>query len=368
MSRCDLFLCGDVMTGRGIDQILKVPSRPQLYEPYIRDARDYVELAERVSGPLARPVDFSYVWGEALAELVRARPDARIVNLETAITTSEDAWPDKDINYRMHPANVQCLTTFGIDVCVLANNHVLDWGAAGLLETLDCLRGVRIAPVGAGRTLAEAKVPATISTSGGGRVVVLAVGHVSSGIPPSWAAKADLPGIALLHNLGPDEARAIAERAARERLAGDIVVLSIHWGTNWGHEIPDEHVRFAHALVDGGIDLVHGHSSHHPRAIEIYRDKPILYGCGDFVSDYEGIHGYEAFRGDVSPMYFASFDVTDRGPAFLALRVVPFRLRRMRLERAAPADSEVLLHAWRRFGTQVMLRDDGSLVVPVRET
>jgi poly-gamma-glutamate capsule biosynthesis protein CapA/YwtB (metallophosphatase superfamily) len=119
----NLFLCGDVMTGRGIDQLLPQPSRPHLYEPYVTDARDYVRLAERASGPIARPVGFDYVWGEARAEIDRRAPQLRIVNLETAITTSEDAWPGKGIHYRMHPANVGVLTAARIDACALANSH-----------------------------------------------------------------------------------------------------------------------------------------------------------------------------------------------------------------------------------------------------
>ncbi|MFZ5772705.1 MAG: poly-gamma-glutamate biosynthesis protein, partial [Thermodesulfobacteriota bacterium] len=54
-----LFLCGDVMTGRGIDQVLPHPSEPVLYESYMRSAAGYVQLAEEKNGPLARPVDFS---------------------------------------------------------------------------------------------------------------------------------------------------------------------------------------------------------------------------------------------------------------------------------------------------------------------
>ncbi len=72
-----LFLCGDVMLGRGIDQILPHPADPRLYEPHVVSALTYVELAERVNGAIPRPVDFSYVWGDAIAELERLRPDAR---------------------------------------------------------------------------------------------------------------------------------------------------------------------------------------------------------------------------------------------------------------------------------------------------
>jgi poly-gamma-glutamate synthesis protein (capsule biosynthesis protein) len=156
-----VFLCGDVMTGRGIDQILPHPSGPRLHEKYVSDARTYVALAEEVNGPIPRPVEFSYIWGDALAELQRVSPDAGIVNLETSVTRSSDAWR-KGINYRMHPANVGCLTAAGFDVCTLANNHVLDYGYAGLIETLETLQRAGLQTTGAGRTLAEARQPAAV--------------------------------------------------------------------------------------------------------------------------------------------------------------------------------------------------------------
>ena len=128
-----LFLCGDVMTGRGIDQVLPHPVNPILYEPYLRDAREYVELAETAHGSIPRPVGFDYIWGDALEELEHARTDSRIINLETSITTAEEAFP-KAINYRMNPANVGCIMTARIDCCCLANNHILDWGYTGIEE------------------------------------------------------------------------------------------------------------------------------------------------------------------------------------------------------------------------------------------
>src|SRR5688500_18002383 len=97
-----LFLCGDVMAGRGIDQILPFPSDPAIHESYLRSARDYVGLAEATGAEVPRRAGFSYPWGDAIGELERALPGARIINLETAVTLS-DAWADKGINYRMSP-------------------------------------------------------------------------------------------------------------------------------------------------------------------------------------------------------------------------------------------------------------------------
>jgi poly-gamma-glutamate synthesis protein (capsule biosynthesis protein) len=361
-----LFLCGDVMTGRGIDQILPQPGNPELFEPYMRSALGYVELAERRTGPIGRRVDFAYIWGDALAELDRVRPDARIVNLETAVTASDDAWPGKGIHYRMHPANVPCIAAAKIDCCVLANNHVLDWGYSGLAETLETLRGAGIRTAGAGRDDAEAAAPAAIELPGTGRVLVFAFGHESSGVPRSWAARKDRAGVNFLADLSEQSADAAAELIRTRRRAGDLVVVSIHWGGNWGYAVPREQQAFARRLIDAGAaDVVHGHSSHHPKAIEVYRERPILYGCGDFLNDYEGIRGHEAYRPDLALMYFVSLDAGSGRLAELAL--TPVQIRRFRVNRAAPQDAAwletELSREGRRFGTRLERAAGGRLLV-----
>jgi poly-gamma-glutamate capsule biosynthesis protein CapA/YwtB (metallophosphatase superfamily) len=364
MPRLELFLCGDVMTGRGVDQILPHPSSPRIYEDYLHDARDYVELAERTSGPIARPVSFSYVWGDALEELRIRAPDARIVNLETSVTANDTPWPDKGINYRMHPDNMACLTTAKIDVCVLANNHVLDWGHRGLVDTIHALHDAGLHTAGAGLGRAEAESIAIVDVPDG-RVLVVAVADASSGTPRSWEARQDRPGVARVQALDEAEVAALAGRIERVRRPGDIAVVSIHWGTNWGHAIPSEHVRFAHALIDRGIDVVHGHSSHHPRAIEIYEGKPILYGCGDLITDYEGITWprLDPYRPDLVFLYFVTFE----DGALVELRMTPMRIRKMRLERASAPEADAMSAALERasheFRVAVTRAEDGSILV-----
>jgi poly-gamma-glutamate synthesis protein (capsule biosynthesis protein) len=242
----ELFLCGDAMTGRGIDQILPHPSKPRIYEPAVSSALGYVGLAERANGPIPYPVDFSYVWGDTLAELRARAPDRRIVNLETSITTSEEALP-KGINYRMHPRNVACLQAAGIDCCVLANNHVLDWGIPGLLETVESLRRAGISTAGAGRNAADAARPAVLD-AGKGRVLVFGFGSPTSGVPIDWSAGEGRPGVQVLPDLSAQTASRVADRIHAQRRPGDLVVASIHWGGNWGYEIPRAQREFAHRL------------------------------------------------------------------------------------------------------------------------
>jgi len=331
-----LFLCGDVMLGRGVDQILPYPGDPSLAEPCVRDAREYVTLAEAVNGPIPRPVDVAWPWGDALAVLDEVEPDARVVNLETSITRSAERAVGKAVHYRMCPDNVACLAAARPDVCVLANNHVLDFGRQGLVETLDVLAGAGLAAAGAGRDADEARRPAIISGVRGGRVVVFAFGMPSSGIPPTWAA-GDRAGVEVVPEWSRTWAAEIVDRVRKVKQPGDVAIVSVHWGSNWGYEIGDDQIRFAHWLVDGGVDVVHGHSSHHPRPVEVYRDRLILYGCGDLIDDYEGITGYESFRDDLRLAYLVAVD--PGSGALLDLRIVTLQARRMRLTRASPGDT-----------------------------
>ena len=350
-----LFLAGDVMTGRGIDQILPHPGDPLIHESFMKSAVGYVDLAQRANGPIPHPVDFPYVWGDALEVLDRAAPDARIVNLETAVTTSVEYWKDKGINYRMHPENVRCIAVARIDCCVLANNHVLDWGYSGLQETLLTLKKADVKCAGAGGNLHEAEAPAVIEAGGKGRVVVFAFGSETSGIPYSWGASIDRPGIPLLEDLSDKTVRRIAERVKQVKRRGDVVVISLHWGGNWGFDISNEQIDFAHRLIDeAGADVIHGHSSHHPRGIEVHHEKPVLYGCGDLLNDYEGIRGYEEFRGDLCLMYFAGIDASTG--SLVRFYAIPMRVKRFRLTRAQPEEAgwlrELLNRESERFGVR----------------
>jgi poly-gamma-glutamate capsule biosynthesis protein CapA/YwtB (metallophosphatase superfamily) len=363
--RITLFLAGDVMLGRGVDQILPHPGDPALREDYVRSATTYVDLAERAHGPIPRPADLAYVWGDGLDALERVRPDLRIVNLETSVTTSDDFAP-KGINYRMHPGNVGCLRAAGIDCCTLANNHVLDFGRRGLLDTLHALDEAGIASAGAGRDTAEAEAPAILEVAGRGRVLVFAFGEASSGIPPGWAAGKDEPGVGLLEDLSERTVMRIAERVQAQRRPGDLAIASIHWGGNWGYEIPRAQTRFAHRLIDlAGFDVIHGHSSHHPRAIEIHEDRPILYGCGDFLNDYEGIEGYEAFRDDLVLMYLPTLSASSG--RLVGLRLIPFQIRNFRLRRPSRDDAawlrDTIDREGRKFGVRTGMGDDGEFAV-----
>lgn len=336
------------MTGRGIDQVLRHPSDPAIHESYLRSALEYVRLAEERNGSIPRRVEPSRIWGEALRVLEEVSPDARVVNLETAVTRSDD-WSPKGINYRMSPENVDVVTAAKIDCCTLANNHVLDWGREGLIETVETLHAAGIATSGAGRNLAEAEAPATLSAGLESRILIFSFGIESSGIPADWAGGKDKAGVAYFADLSEQALERVIARVRAVKGPRDLVVVSIHWGSNWGYEISDAEINFAHALIErAGAALVHGHSSHHPKAIEVYQDRLILYGCGDLINDYEGISGYEPYRGELGFMYFPTVD-GDSG-RLMRLELVATRMQRFRLCLASANDALWLCSALDREG------------------
>ena len=361
-----IFLCGDVMTGRGIDQILPHQSDPVIHEGYMKDARGYVEIAEKVNGPIPRSVAPAYIWGDVLDELERMAPDLRLINLETSVTQSPDYWKGKGLHYRMHPENIDCITAAKVDVCSLANNHVLDWGYAGLKETLETLRRAQIRGVGAGGDLKEAESPVITEIKRKGRVIVFAFGSPTSGVPLSWGASEKRPGVNWLKDFSDDTIERIRKKVKEVKQERDIVVASIHWGGNWGYHIPQGEIHFAHQLIgEVGVDIVHGHSSHHVKGIEVFRDRLILYGCGDLLNDYEGIGGDEYYRADLGLMYFASMDPWTG--KLVQLQMTPTQIKHFKVNRASRDDALWLANTLDRegegIGTGVKLDEDNLLTL-----
>lgn len=358
-----LFLSGDVMTGRGIDQVLPASVDPILHEAYVKDARDYVLLAERENGKIKQPVSYQYIWGDAFKLWKQNAPDLKLINLETSITTSNQAWPGKGIHYRMHPENLKVLTTAGIDQVSLANNHSLDWGRKGLEETMKSLRGAGISFSGVGNNEKEAAKASILETEKG-RVLVFSYGMPNSGVFDSWAAGTNNSGVNYLPGMSEKELSRIKEDIARQKQAGDLVILSVHWGGNWGYDISQRQREFAHQLIDQGIvDVIFGHSSHHPMGMEVYQNKLIIYGAGDFINDYEGISGHEEYRGDLSLMYFPEIDMNTG--QLISLEMYPMKIKNFRLHRASKKDvkwlQKTLSREGKRLGTSLNMDDENAL-------
>ena len=278
-------------------------------------------------------------------------PDLKLINLETSITVNDEPWPGKGIHYRMHPENVKLLSTGEIDHVSLANNHVLDWGRPGLKETMQTLKNAQIDYSGAGKNKSQAQAP-SIYKKDSVRILVFSYGAGNSGIPPAWASEDTQAGVNYLRGFGMEELKGIKANIQSYRKAGDIVIFSIHWGGNWGYEIPKNHQSFAHDLIDkAGVDVIFGHSSHHPLGMEVYKKKLIIYGAGDFINDYEGIGGHEQYKPYLSLMYFPEIDLNTGG--LLSLKLIPMEIRKFSLHRANTSQAKWLANILDREGEKL---------------
>lgn len=357
-----LLLTGDVMIGRGVDQLFDIHCDPQLYEPWVTDARHYVSLAEAKHGSIPQPVSYAYVWGDFLEDCATEKPDFRMINLETSLTLSNAYAPRKGIHYRAHPSQVGILRAANIDGCVLGNNHILDWGRDGLEETLKTLKNANIRWAGAGLNAHAAEEGMGFSLSSK-NLEVVAWGSVTSGIPLAWQAGMHQSGVNILECSSLSH---VLKKLQGLKPSNNVVLVSIHWGDNWGYDIPHEQRSLAHALIDqGGASIVHFHSSHHPKAIEIHSHRLILYGAGDLINDYEGIEGYEEYLPDLGVTYFPRIDGTTG--QLLSLRMRVYARRNMRLIRATEKEvmdlSSLLREPCLALGTRLSQRAGNSLTI-----
>jgi poly-gamma-glutamate synthesis protein (capsule biosynthesis protein) len=164
----------------------------------------------------------------------------------------------------------------------LANNHTLDFDYEALFDTLHILPAAGIHYAGAGTTFSEASAPAIWEVKG----TTIGLLAFTDNEPP-WEATAERPGVWYVPiSLWDKRAKHVLEVVSRTREQVDMLIVSAHWGPNWGYAPPAEHIPFAHALIDAGADIIFGHSGHIVRGIEVYKDKPILYCTGDFIDDY----------------------------------------------------------------------------------
>ncbi|WP_077490192.1 CapA family protein [Sinomonas mesophila] len=286
-----------------------------------------------------RRVEPAYVWGDLLPILAQA--DVRFANLECVMADGGSPWPGKVFHFRSDSKNVACLEAAGITVVSLANNHTLDYGFDAFREMLPLLDAHGIRRAGAGLDAAEAQRPATV-TAGGTTLGVLAF----TDNEPGWAAGAVTPGI--FHaptDLADPRTRALVEGVQRVRGEVGFLVLSAHWGPNWGTAVPPDHAALAHALVDAGADAVFGHSAHIFRGVEVYRGKPVVYSAGDFVDDY-AVDDIE--RNDQSFLFL--LEVDDGAPTWL--RLFPTVIADLQVRRAG-AEAQWIARRMQRRSAQL---------------
>lgn len=227
-----------------------------------------------------RQAPAAFPWGDTLPVLAQA--DARFANLECVLADGGEPQRGKVFHFRSDLKNVATLTAAGINAVSLANNHVLDYGVDAFRETLPALDRSGILHAGAGPDRDAARRPAITNL---GNTAVAFIAFTDN--EPDWEAGPRRPGVYYVPvDAGDSRVRELLALVRRTRATVGLLVVSAHWGGNWGAEVPSAHRDLGRSLVDAGADVVFGHSAHIFRGVEIYRGRPLVYSAGDFVDDY----------------------------------------------------------------------------------
>lgn len=215
---------------------------------------------------------YDYPYRDLKEEL--SRPDLTVANLESPVTTRGEE-QKKEYTYRSKPEALKAFRQAGFDIVNLANNHIMDYGADGLLDTLGYLDKEGILRTGAGADADEAYKPVIVEKNG----VKLAFLGFSHKVPDdTWKAGTKKPGTAELYSTK----RALAAVSAAKKQA-DLVIVMAHWGEE-RHDRPEEkHRVMARSFIDEGADLVIGSHPHVLQSLELYKGKYIAYSLGNFL-------------------------------------------------------------------------------------
>ena len=310
-------ITGDVMIGRMVNEMLSVTS-------------------------------YTYPWGDVLP-LLRST-DINLINLETALTTSTEEVL-KVFNFKADPDRVQSLIEAKIDVCNLANNHVLDFSEEGLIETLSVLDDAQIEHVGAGQNRTEALKPVIIEKKD---ITVGIIGFTDN--EPGWEAEENTPGVSYVR---VGDVAKIEKEIKKLRNEVDILIFTIHWGPNMVQRPKKEFIDFAHDIIDLGVDIFHGHSAHIFQGIEVYNKKLILYDTGEFVDDY---YVDPFLRNDQSFFYLVEIDKN----GIKKVELVPILIFHMQVNKAVGSNYRETVDRLkllsREFGTTIEETEKGVFV------
>lgn len=290
---------------------------------------------------------FRYPWGTVLPYLQNT--DLNLVNLETTLTNSNKIVP-KVFNYKASPEKVAILKEGNIEVVTLANNHIGDFSDEGLLETLDTLDKAGIQHVGAGANIGAAQKPVIITKN---NIRIGIIGYTDN--EPGWLATNEKPGT---NYIRVGDIETITEQIKELRPNVDILIVTSHWGPNKRQRPTQEFINFAHAIIDAGADIIHGHSAHIFQGIELYKNKVIFYDTGDFVDDYAVD---PILRNDRSFFY----TVTIEKNGVKKIKLIPTLISNMQVNVATGTERDAILKRLQELSADfdTKISEDGTIII-----
>lgn len=217
-------------------------------------------------------LDYPYRKVEGLLK----RYDIVFANLESSITARGKEFTNKTWRFRASPGTASYLTNLKLDVLSVANNHMLDYGETGMSDTLQFLKKWGVGYTGAGMNITEARTPAELIVSNR-KTVFLAYCSI---LPSEFFAQSNKPGTA------PFNLDWIKKDIAQHKTQDNLVLISLHWGTEGSHEVMPWQIESAHQMIEAGADAIIGHHPHVIQGIEIYLGKPVIYSLGNAICGF----------------------------------------------------------------------------------
>ena len=257
------------------------------------DRIDYIVVEDNLVQPISEPIRISFVGDIMMDGSIKStlktkgslypyshikeeiqQSDLAVANLETAVTTSTNAFPKK-YNFKADSDVLSGLKEAGFDLVSLANNHTMDFGKVGLIETLASLQEYNIAFIGAGKNAEEAYRSHEVIIKG--KIIkTLAFSRVLPDV--SWKVQQDVPGIADGYNLDH-----ILTIIGTEKQTADYLLVYMHWGKEKQKHPETFQREWAHKMIDFGADAVIGSHPHVLQGFEFYKGKAIAYSLGNFL-------------------------------------------------------------------------------------
>ena len=202
--------------------------------------------------------------------------DFMVVNSEFTVSNRGTKMAGKQYTFRAKPERLNIYHEMGVDLALLANNHVYDYGKDAFLDMLDHFKEYNIPYIGAGKNFEEAKSAYYIILNGY-KIAFLNATRAEKYIMTPEATDTN-PGVFRCY----DTTNLINEiKKAKEE--SDFVITIVHFGTEFSHSLEEAQTSSARSYIDAGSDMVVGHHAHVLQGVEIYNDKPIIYNLGNFI-------------------------------------------------------------------------------------
>lgn len=292
---------------------------------------------------VAQKIQDQYDYPYKKVRKVLKKADITLGNLECPITAGgTPALKRPIITFKANPENVLAIKKAGFDVLNLANNHTMDYGTEGMVNTMNILRDAGINFIGAGSNYKEARKPLYIQDKG------CKIGFLGYSVfpPEGYISLRDRPDVAKV------DVEALEDEVKSAKKNCDFLIVSFHWGKEYEFYAGKMQKNLAHTAIDSGGDIIIGHHPHVLQGVEEYEGRLIFYSLGNFVFDRQLQNGTDE-------TVIANFKIRDK--KLEGVQIIPVRIRNCQPYVAGGREADYILERLKMYSdgmnTKIHIRD-----------